>query len=132
MRTTSFVITLITLSTLISSCSKDELRIGGETYSGSFIVTYTSSTQTGSTSIVFKNGNYTCVSDTNRIPAGGSGTYSIDNGKIIFHDTNIWTADFDWNLILNGEYDYTLDGNNLTISADKNNVGHYEYILEKK
>ena len=42
-----------------------------------------------------------------------------------------WSADFDHNLVLHGEYKYSFDGKKLTISAAKNNVGQYEYKLDK-
>ena len=44
----------------------------------------------------------------------------------------MWTADFDWNLILEGQYEYQCNGRNLKIFADKNGVGHYEYNLVKQ
>ena len=65
-------------------------------------------------------------------PAGGSGTYEMKGSKITFSDTNIWLANFDWNLILSGEYDYLINGNELTISANKNSVGFYKYELKKE
>jgi len=51
---------------------------------------------------------------------------------LLILSTNFWTADFDWNLILNDTYDYAFDGEKLIISADKNNVGNYKYELEKQ
>ena len=95
-------------------------------------MTYRNDRKSGKTTLVFENGRYTCSGNPDRIPAGGSGTYSIDNGKITFVDENFWTADFDWNLILGGQYDYQFDGKNLKIYADKNVVGHYEYRFVKQ
>jgi hypothetical protein len=101
-------------------------------YTGEFKVVYPTGTHTGKTTLELRNSKYTCEGNANRIPAGGSGTYSINNNKITFHDENIWTADFDWNLILNGEYDYSFDGKKLKLSTDRNHAGHYEYNLTKK
>ena len=103
------------------------------TYSGTFTVNYSDGTgkSTGATTLELKNGRYTCTGNHNRVPAGGSGTYSISNGKIIFEDENIWTCDFDWNMILKGEYYYTFDGKKLKFSENKNGVGYYEYDLVK-
>ena len=39
---------------------------------------------------------------------------------------------FDWNLILNGKYEFTYDGKELVISANKNDVGFYKYELTKE
>jgi hypothetical protein len=74
--------------------------------------------------LVFNNGKYT-------ITTGGSGNYSISNGKIIFEDENAWTSNFDSNLILNGIYEYTFDGKKLTISQ-RFDFAHYVYDLKKE
>ncbi len=116
---------------LLFSCKKNNSNIDEGDYTGTFTVKYDSETKTGSTKLELKDGKYHCTSDSGKIPAGGSGTYSIDKGIITFIDKNFWTADFDWNLILNGEYKYSFNGKKLKIWAKKNNVGHYEYNLEK-
>jgi hypothetical protein len=123
---------ILSIVTLILGCKKDNLNIKDGTYKGTFTVTYSSGTQTGQTTLELKKGKFTCSGNSNRIPAGGSGTFSSDKGKITFNDENAWTADFDWNLILSGNYDYTFDGKKLIFSADKNNVGNYNYDLEKQ
>ncbi|MBE0650672.1 MAG: hypothetical protein IH595_07500 [Bacteroidales bacterium] len=132
MKTLKLILVTLTMVTLLLGCKKDNLKIENGTYTGTFTVTYSSGTETGSTTLELKNGKYTCTGNPGRIPAGGSGSYSFDSSKITFNDVNYWTGDFDWNLILNGQYNYTFDGKNLKISADKNNVGHYEYNLEKQ
>jgi len=109
-----------------------------DTYSGTFTVKYfvampeSWGSGSGKTTLVLQDGKFTCTGNPGFIPAGGSGTYSINDDKIVFVDENFWTADFDWNLILNGEYDFKFDGKRLKISANKNNVGYYEYVLEKQ
>jgi len=130
-----FKIGVIGLSLLFLSCDKKEeisKPIEEGTYSGTFTVTYSSGKKFGTTTIKLENGEYICTSNPDRIPAGGSGNYSVHKNKIIFNDVNFWTADFDWNLILSGEYDYTFDGKKLKISANKNDVGYYEYDLKKQ
>ncbi len=132
MRTLIFLFTILTIMTIFIGCKKDGLKLEEGIYSGTFTVTYSSGKETGITTIEFKDSKFTCTANSNRTPAGGSGTYSIDNGVITFNDENVWTADFDWNLILSGQYEYSFDGNILKISADKTNVGNYEYKLEKE
>ncbi|MFN2396518.1 MAG: hypothetical protein ABR597_12620 [Bacteroidales bacterium] len=137
MRKIILTLTVFAIAIFLYSCEKDKLDIQEGTFKGTFTVTYSSGTlwgsgtQTGQTTLILKNGKYTCSGNSNRIPAGGSGTYSFDKGKITFNDENSWTADFDWNLILSGQYDYTFDGKKLKISADKN-IGNYNYDLEKQ
>ena len=107
-------------------------------YSGTFTVKYfvdmpeSWGRENGTTTLELKDGKFISTGNSNRIPAGGSGNYSIINDKIIFQDVNAWTADFDWNLILHGEYNFSFDGRRLKISANKNDVGYYEYDLKKK
>lgn len=133
MRTKLLPGVIFTLITLLSSCQKDDLKtIMDGTYKGIFTVTYSSGTQRGEATLELKDGKFSCSGNSNRIPAGGAGTFVSDNKKITFNDENFWTADFDWNLILNGEYDYTFDGKKLIISANKNSVGNYKYDLEKQ
>lgn len=133
MRTKLLPGVIFTLITLLSSCQKDDWKtIMDGTYKGIFTVTYSSGTQRGEATLELKDGKFSCSGNSNRIPAGGSGTFVSDNKKITFNDENFWTADFDWNLILNGEYDYTFDGKKLIISANKNSVGNYKYDLEKQ
>ena len=134
MHTLKNISIFIVLTIGIISCKKDNNDNFSGTYVGTFTVTYIdSSTFTGSTTVnILNNRQYNCSGNTNHIPAGGSGTYSKGDNKIVFEDINLWTADFDWNLILNGEYDYLFDGNNLRLTAFKNNLGQFEYKLIKQ
>jgi hypothetical protein len=131
MKTTRYIHAALTIILILVSCRRDVQMDFEGTYSGTFKVMYNSGMHSGSVKIELVNSKYTCSANTNMIPAGVKGTYTVNNGKIIFNDENFWTADFDWNLILNGKYDYSFDGKNLKIYADKNSVGHYEYNLEK-
>lgn len=131
----TFKLTLLTLTmiTFIVNCKKDNHQIDKGTYTGTFKVVYSSSTQTGTVTVELKSSNkYSCTGNSNYIPAGGSGDYTIDSDKINFKDEHAHTANFDWNLILNGQYNYSFDGKHLKMWADKNNVGRYEYDLDKQ
>ena len=133
MRKITLLLATFAVVAFFSGCEKfpcHEMEEG--TYTGTFKVTYANETKTGTTTINLKNDVYTCSAASDRIPAGGSGSYKMHKGKITFSDEGVWTGDFDWNLVLDGEYDYDLDGKTLKISADKNGVGHYEYELKKK
>lgn len=132
MKTVSLLFIFFTLATCLSGCKKENLRIEDGTYKGKFTVTYSSGTQSGQTTLVLKNGEFSCSGNPTKIPAGGSGTFSSNNSTITFNDVNFWTADFDWNLILSGTYDYTFNGKNLKITANKNGVGNYTYDLKKQ
>jgi len=106
-------------------------------YTGTFTVKYLNGdTFSNPVSIDFtENNNYLSSGNVDRFPAGGSGTYKRNGSRIEFNDANIWTADFDWYLILRGEYDYSFNGNELIISANRNSIdfkGFYKYELSKE
>lgn len=109
-------------------CS-DSLTPGN--YAGKFIVRYDSATLSGETTLRISDGQYTSDGNDNRIPAGGSGTYMLAGEKIIFRDENMWTADFDWNMILNGEYKYSLRGKQLELTRATNRTS-YRYVLTRR
>ena len=113
-------------------------------YSGSFNVEYFEGmredwTDSGTVTLELKNGKY--VYDSDIPPTSSSGNYSITNDKIVFKKEPVIVPpglylappDFDTNLWLNGEYDFTFDDKMLKFSATKygNGVGHYQYDLEK-
>ncbi|MEA5259655.1 hypothetical protein VB264_17800 [Arcicella aquatica] len=132
MKTKILLSIFFSIATLLAGCKKDDLNIEDGTYKGTFSVTYSSGIKTGQTTLVLTNGKFSCSGNSNRIPAGGSGTFSSDNNKITFNDENFWTAEFDPNLILKGTYTYTFDGKKLKIYAERNGIGNFNYYLEKQ
>lgn len=95
-------------------------------------------------SISLKDGKFSITpgTDANLKPSGGKGTYSFKNGIGYFTDEGVWTADFDWNMILNGEYDIRSSGVDLTLRkrfsaktdfspATSYATIEYEYILKR-
>lgn len=69
-------------------------------------------------SVSFSDNNYSSKGGSGYIPAGGSGTFEIQKEEEIldFKDQNIWTANFDWGLILNGKYKYQVKGDSLILT----------------
>lgn len=113
-----FAIWIIIISS--TSCEKSHNdKIPDGTYTGTFqrqlafgggnianvVLTFTSNTWTGQ-------------SDMLHYPALCHGTYTINNGKIIFTNDCIWSADFDGTLILGGEYALNLKGIQLGFIRD--------------
>lgn len=95
------------------SCNRAVLPNG--TYSGRFVVENGLTSQEGLFQLEIMDKTYRCSGNSNRIPAGGSGTFSIAQNEVIFEDENMWTADFDWHLILNGTYNLSQKGDTLSI-----------------
>ena len=127
------ILSVFTFMLLFSSCKKTKtILIAEGTYTGTFKVMYNTGTQTGPVTVDLINSHYNCSHNLNKIPARGSGSYSYNNDKITFNDQGIWTADFDWGLVLGGEYNYSLSENSLIIWKDINGIPRYEYDLIKK
>lgn len=144
MRIVFFLPIILAFSSLLFSCNKEAIKIEEEkiedlkifdgSYTGTFTVQYRLAAKTGPVTLELNNGKYTCSGNYKTIPAGGFGTFLTKSGTITFNAMGAWPAvgSYDMNTILNGQYNYSLDGKKLTISAVRNNiVGHYEYNLEK-
>lgn len=104
---------------MLASCNKEvpEVSLEDGTYYGTFERKLVGSEGTVSNiSLTFDSGLYGGQSDAYRYPAIGNGSYEISGDKIEFIDINIWTADFDWSLILVGEYSLSKDGETIEFS----------------
>jgi len=135
------ILIIAILSLTFNSCNNDddtnESHSLNGNYSGTFTVEYLNGdTFSNSVSVNFSgNNNYQSSGNGNNndfYPAGGNGTYEMNNSEITFSDANIWLAHFDWNLILTGEYQYSENGNELIISANRTEFGLYKYELTKE
>ena len=135
---------LVTFVALVFyACSNDDnnetiVESLNGTYSGTFTVKYLEDpvfydqlVLSNDVSIEFENGTFTCSNGENFIPAGGSGEYELHGNKITFNDENAWFANFDWNLILEGEYNIIQKRSVIIISARKG-IGLYKYQLTKQ
>ena len=126
------------LSLTFSSCNNDDDNNQNQSLNGNYNGTFTVEYLNGDTfsnpvTVNFNDGNnYQSSGNNDYFPAGGSGTYEKSNSTIEFYDINYWTANFDWNLILGGEYDYSINGNKLIISANRTDFGIYKYELTKE
>lgn len=118
----------------ISACRQVSLGIGDGVYTGTFSVAYPvpyDTTITGPVSVTFENGRYSSTGNSNYAPASAAGSFTFDTDSIYFQDSTFHTANFDWNLILHGNYAYTLEGDELTFWKNRsgNPDFHYEYVL---
>lgn len=128
---------LIATVVLMGSCSKTLLQpqnVEG-TYKGQFEVKSTDASQStpgsGAVTVTFTHSDYKSSANSNYIPAGGAGTYSISEDSIDFKDDTMHTANFDWNLLLNGSYKYMVKGDSILLSK-KLGTQIYLYRLRKE
>nr|WP_276901359.1 hypothetical protein [Pedobacter kyonggii] len=115
-------------------------------YTGVLVITNSikSVPETRPITISLQDGKFNIApsTDVNLKPSGGKGTYTFKKGIGYFTDEGVWTADFDWNMILTGEYDIRSSGIDLTLRkrfnvktslspATSYATIDYEYILKR-
>ena len=120
---------VLLFSLLLIQCGKPPDLKGY--YQGQFILSENGVTRVGPAKVRLRDSSYQSEGQTDRIPAGGSGDWEIQDSVVIFRDKNIWTADFDWHLILDGKYSYSVLGDSLILTADRPNGKSYIYRLKK-
>ena len=132
------LISLVLLTTSLFSlgCSKDILQstnIDGS-YQGVFELTNTNPVVdfvplTGEVTVTFEGLNYSSTGNANYVPASSGGKYFIKKDVMTFTDTMMHTANFDWNMLLNGSYAYSITGDNITLTRT---VGYNKYTYRLK
>lgn len=81
-------------------------------------------------SISFFENKFEGQSTRQKYPAICGGSYGRDNSSITFTDSCVWTADFDWTLILDGRYNLTENGADIRIWRT-NGLQTDEYLLRR-
>ena len=98
----------------IVSCKRD-LAITPIEINGKFIGTFERKKIKAPVVLTFSNGSFDGSSEKTNFPAICKGTYTITNNRIRFENQCFWTADFDWTLILNDEWQFGLTTTTLTM-----------------
>ncbi|NOT75950.1 MAG: hypothetical protein HOP08_13570 [Cyclobacteriaceae bacterium] len=131
---------LLAVTFLMTSCKKDEVKkkegvdplasgvYKGEFYRGGPLIDAISSHVT----IVVTDNKFEGSSDVSNYPSICSGTFSVSGSKINFSNACAFTANFDWTLILGGEYDLEVNGNEV-IMIHRYDDGNFDrYRLSKQ
>jgi len=96
-------------------------------YKGSFSKVISNSDYENSTvDLTLESGRFLATSGKQKYPAICSGTYEIVCEEIRFTNECPWTAEFDWTLILNGNFKFTR--NNGSLARLKKESGNYSDI----
>jgi hypothetical protein len=137
MKKFNFIILAIAIVGM-GSCSKEILqttRIDG-TYTGVFEISNTDSPATarplqGLVNVNFNGIDYTCASNSSYAYAGGSGKFFIKKDVMTFTDMLMHPASFDWDMVLNGSYAYSIEGDKITL-VKKQATKTVTYRLKKQ
>lgn len=117
---------------MFSSCSEDgqlEQKFEEGTFTGTFQRDLVfGDNEIANITLTFDGNRWSGTGDYPKYPALCSGTYSIDGKKITFQNECPWTAEFDWTLILSGEYKLTKTGSVLEFSRDYRSATSDTYI----
>lgn len=127
---------VLSLALLSSSCKKTGNENASPVKDGTYKGTFQRLTANGglivNVSLNFKNGNWSGQGETSKYPALCHGRYQVEGDNINFINYCIWTAEFDWTLILEGDYKLSSIGNQLEISRDYNGAFLDVYKLTRQ
>ncbi|TWO29786.1 hypothetical protein E1J38_014870 [Seonamhaeicola sediminis] len=121
------VLILIGLIFVILSCNNDD-EIPQTEINGEYVGIFERGGNNSNVELTFNNGNWSGESEIIKFPALCNGTYSNSGNVITFENACPWTAEFDWTLILGGEWNYSLNGNSLTLTKTNGD----KYTLTKQ
>ena len=124
-----FVAIMTVAAVTLTACDKSDdpsLMLNGR-YMGTFSRT---GMDTASVSLLFNDNNFSGQSDRINYPAICRGSFDLNDNLIRFNDSCAWTANFDWSLILSGQYN--ISSNNGTVRIWKTNgTVTDEYLLNR-
>jgi hypothetical protein len=117
------------------SCKKtnSDFIIHEGTYVGTFQRLTAGGGQISNVTITFSANNWTGQSQLAKYPALCHGTYKTSGADyVVFENACPWTAEFDWTLILSGEYKLNANGDTIEISRNYNGAFKDIYKLAKQ
>ncbi len=123
----SKVLLIIGLIFVILSCNKDDENSQTE-INGEYVGFFERGGNNSSVKLTFNNGSWSGESEIVKFPALCNGTYSKSGNVITFENACTWTAEFDWTLILGGDWNYSLKGNSLVLTKTNGD----KYTLTKQ
>ena len=125
-----FVIVVISLA-FYSGCDDSgyTLPFRDGTYIGTFSIrNQDGSEQSGGATFTFRDGSYSCIPEERYLPPSGAGSFAVHGTIVTLTDNVAHTAEFDWTLILNGDFVYAFDGKTLTLTQDDTKFHRFRTI----
>lgn len=129
-------IIFMTLAGLLVSCEYEQVnkteKVKPGVYKGQFIRTSPyAKFSPAQVTVEFTGDRFTGQSDVIKYPAICFGTYRVEGSEMNFKNECFFTADFDWTLILQGNYQYQVHENQLEITRVQNEVTD-RYVLVRQ
>lgn len=127
---------ILLIAALSLACQYNDLSnaiLKPGTYKGTFFRTYADGPnyEVANVTITFTKDQFSGVSDKIHYPAICHGTYHLVGQDIDFTNACIFTANFDWSLILSGKYQVTSNDNQLIVVRTSGSVmDHYILALQ--
>ncbi|MDQ7948369.1 MAG: hypothetical protein REI78_12210 [Pedobacter sp.] len=122
---------ILALLLFITACKKENNAITfSGNYQGQQIIYSNHSLETHESEINLSSPNFSVLKGIKK----GSGTFAVTNKmEVVFTDTNVWTADFNWHILLNGSYKYEALGDSLILTKyiGENKENYYQYRLKR-
>lgn len=124
----------VVLLVLFAGCDKETMTaIPNGKYIGTFIRTTPDARFAPSkVTLTIDNNKFSGTSETPRYPAICSGSLKVDGNKLTVNNDCMFTADFDWSYIFQGDYTIELSGNQLKITRSYPNSVYDQYVFEKQ
>ncbi|RTL58402.1 MAG: hypothetical protein EKK37_08680 [Sphingobacteriales bacterium] len=125
-----YILILLMGAASFTSCKKqNDYILPNGIYKGIFYRTAPWS-DTAQVTLTINGNHYSGESNKSRYPAICNGTFSINNGIAKFENSCPWTADFDWTLILNGEYNYKNNNGKIEFSREYGDFAYYKDVYQ--
>lgn len=120
---------LIVLILMLAACNKVDSESNSlyGRYTGIFNRT---GMDTSQVSLVFNGASFIGETNQSNYPALCKGNYDINYNSIHFTDSCAWTANFDWSLILSGDYNINFNEGTVRIWKTNGNITD-EYLLRQ-
>jgi len=125
MKTRLFI--LMALAFSLTNCTTNTEFVADH-ISGNYLGVFERNGQTSTVEIRFIDGTFIGESEIEKFPAICNGVYSTEDNRITFTNNCIWTADFDWSLILSGEWTFSRNRSELLLF--KSNGDKYTLIRQ--
>lgn len=115
------LVAILTVIIFIASCATKK-EIPTTTIEGKYSGVFQRNGNTSIVEFIFTENSFSGKSNIAQYPAICEGTYTIDSDSIRTSNGCMWTANFDWSLIFDNQWSYTIKQDSLILSNEKNDL----------